>query len=93
MQKKSLGFPPSNAGYEQKIGSIDVSLTPSGKPESSWGGHTKLLGGVLVGVFVLVAVGVLVGVLVGVVVGVTGWLPYSNAPLSQRPFAGRGAPR
>ncbi len=47
--------------------------------------------GVVVGVLVRVAVGVLVGRLVGV--GSQGLAPYSNAPLSQAPFAGRGAPR
>jgi hypothetical protein len=36
---KSLGFSPWNAGYEQKIGFLEVSLVPRAKPAPSEGGH------------------------------------------------------
>ena len=39
LQNKSFLFSPGNCGYEQKIGSVEVSLCPSLKAKSSVAGH------------------------------------------------------
>jgi hypothetical protein len=62
-----LGSSPGTAGYEQKIGSLDVLLTPSGKPKPSVAGHWNCPLPIVV-VVVLACVLVVIVVVVVVVV-------------------------
>jgi hypothetical protein len=77
VQKKSFGFSPGNAGYEQNSVPLELLCCPRGNPARSWGGQTNAVGvsvavgvAVAVGVNVAVAVGVNVAVAVGVSVAV-----------------------